>query len=197
MRRLSLSLFSILLLALLAGCAKKPVPETPPSPMTETWLMAHTKISPTGAEGGATITQPRLAQQVRFGEGNATVYTTLAVETATKKKSDNYLLFFSMRADRWGNFTSAIDTLGLRYTVVPYTSYIRQGVYYENVFITLSGSWFESAGREAGTFLLLGPDSEISIEIPAVYPKALLHSLRRYREGNASAVTTAQDISAQ
>jgi len=199
MTRISRLFFSAVFLALLAGCAKKPVPEIPPSPMTEAWLLAHTKIAEDATGRGVTITQPALMQHARFGEGNATVYTTLAVETSVGNpdspepaEKDRYLLFFSMHGDRWGNFTSAVDTLGHRHPVTPYTSYIRGGVYFENVFIRLSRSWFESASRESSTLLLLGPDSEISIGLPPVYSKALLHSLRIYRESNASAPSPLQ-----
>ena len=183
----------LVFLAMLAGCAKKPVPELPPSPMTEAWLLAHTKISANAAGNTVTITQPALVQQTPYGEGNATVHTTLAVETSAetgndleRENSDSYLLLFSMRADRWGNFTSAVDTLGQRHSVTPYTSYIRQGLYYENAFIALSKTWLESASGENSTLLLLGPDSEVSIILPPVYPRALLHSLRRYHDSNDS-----------
>lgn len=193
MRRVVRPLFSVLLLALLAGCAKKPAPEAPPSPMTETWLMAHTKISADATGERVTIIQPALMQQVRYGDQNATVYTTLTVETAAgdhngseQTATERYALVFSMRTGRWGDFTSALDTFGSRHAVTPYTSYIREGVYYENVYVDLSEAWCASASRETSTLLLLGPDSEISIGVPAVYPKALLHSLRRYREQNTT-----------
>ena len=177
-------LFPLLLVALMTGCAKKPVPEAVPVPMTEEYLLRHTDITLNDAGSAVTITQHSLQQQVRFGEGNATVKTTLiaVADLADENTSDRYILFVSMRADRWGEFTSAIDTFGLRHSVTPYTSYIRKGFYYENAFIDLSAGWFEEASREPTTLLLLGPQNEISFPLPPVYPKALLHSLRRYRE---------------
>jgi hypothetical protein len=192
--------FSAVLLAILAGCAKKPVPEVPPSPMTEAWLLAHTKTTPNVEGPGVTIIQPALLQHSYFAEGNATVSTTLAVETAIKERhrpadgsTDRYLLIFSMRADRWGNFKTAVDTEGVYHAVTPYTSNIRRGVYYENVFIRLSKGWLETASREKSTLLLLGTDSEISISLPPVYPKALLHSLRIYRGNGDAPVPSAED----
>ena len=185
--------FSTVILIIMSGCAKKPVPETPPSPMTESWLMQHTKIVPNTAGNSMTITQPSFIQETRFGEGNATVHLTLAVDThrkddnrTDKRQEDSYLLLFSMRADRWGNFTSAIDTFGRRHSVKPYTSYIRQGLYYENLFIAIDRAWMESAASEKSTFLLLGPDSEITVVLPPVYPSALMHSFRDYQDGNTT-----------
>ena len=107
----------------------------------------------------------------------------------TIPREERFLLYVSTKADKWGGFTSAADTFGKHYDVHPYTSYIRHGVYYENVYLYLDRAWLEKASRDDAMLLLLSYRSEMSITLPPVYPKALLHAIRRYREGESAAKT--------
>jgi len=184
----------------MAGCAKKPVPEPVPVPMTEAFLLKHTKIVPQKDGSAITFTQYRLRQHPRFNEQNATVNTFFIAHAAPGDQNttfnvvtDRFLLYFSMKADRWGGFTSAQDTLGEYHTVHPYTSYIRKGVYYENLYINLDRRWLEAASHQQTTLLFLGRDTELTISIPPVYPTALLHSLEIYRGHMPDIPVTSED----
>jgi hypothetical protein len=189
-----LYLISITLIVLMTGCAKKPHPEQEPSPMTEAFLMKHTTIKYDEAKNIVTFRQYRLRQQSQYTEHNATVNTFLIANIpATLPKHDDvwdgeqFLIFFSVKDTKWGGFNAATDTVNGRRAVYPFTSNIRDGAYYENDYIYVNRSWLEQASKKMTTILLLGSDSDISINIPPVYPKALLHSLKAYREQTAKA----------
>jgi hypothetical protein len=183
MKRAYLSLLPIIIIALVTGCAKKPVPSEPvPDPMTEAYLLKHMRVTFKEDNLAVSIVPPSLLSQPRFLDGNATLSTTFDAKILldshreiSQIKPPKYLLLFSMRAGAWGGFASAIDTAGKRHDVVPYTSYIRNGVYYENFYITLSRPWLERAKNTETELLFLGSKSEMSVTIPAVYPRALLH----------------------
>jgi hypothetical protein len=183
MKRLFLLLLPIMITVWITGCAKKPAPSEPvPVPMTEAYLLKHMQVTFEDDNLSLSIVPRTIHSQPRFMDGNATLSTTFDAEITldghgeiSQIKPPKYLLLFSMRADAWGGFTSAIDTAGKHHVVVPYTSYIRKGVYYDNFYITLSRPWLETAKNAETELLFLGSKSEMSVTIPAVYPRALLN----------------------
>lgn len=195
--RNSIFFITLAFMVLIAGCAKKPGPEKEPVPMTEAFLMKHTTIRHDEAKGIVTFRQHRLQQQSHYTEHSATVSTFLIANIpATLPKDDDvwdgeqFLIFFSVKDTKWGGFNAASDTVTGRRAVYPFTSNIRNGVYYENDYMYVSRSWLEQASKKETTILLLGSDSDISINLPPVYPRALLHSLKAYREKTAKPAPT-------
>ena len=182
MKRTILFLLPILLIVLVTGCAKKPAPEPVPYPMTEDYLLEHMQVTFKEDKQAVTVVPPSLLSHPRFLDGNATLSTTFDAEITLDSDQEisriippKYLLLFSMRAGAWGGFTSAIDTAGEHHDVTPYTSYIRKGIYYDNFYIVLSRPWLEKAENTETELLILGSKGEISVTIPTVYPRALLH----------------------
>ena len=182
MTRPALLFFPLVIMLLFAGCAKKPAPEPVPFPMTEAYLLQHMRVKHDPERAAVSVTPPGILSPSRLADRNATLMSTFSAtivlddrRQASRVVAPEYLLLFSVRAAAWGGFTSALDTLGERHNVVPYTSYIRNGIFYDNFYITLTRSWLETAaGTETG-LLILGPKDEISVTIPPVYPRALLH----------------------
>ncbi len=185
MRRLFFSIILILFpLIWMSGCTKKPQPEPLPDPMTEAYLLAHTQRSVSKDGSVVNISLPGLVTQPRFGEMPALLKTTFDTELTLENtqevstlKAPKYLLLLSLQADAWGGFRTAVDTVGKRHDVLPYTSYIRSGVYYDNFYLYLTREWLEHAVLSETSLLFLGAKGELSVTIPAVYPRAMLHAV--------------------
>lgn len=182
MSRLLLLFYPVMLFVLFTGCAEKPAPEPVPKPMTEDYLLAHMHTGYDAANAVVTLSTPSIDSTPLFLKKSAEMRTTLSTkitlndsEKVSTFKPPKYLLLFSMRANAWGGFTRAIDTFGEHHTVTPYTSYIRKGAFYDNFYIEVSRSWIEAASTDDAELLMLGSKGEVSVTIPAVYPRALLH----------------------
>jgi|GEM_PF-5811048 len=177
------------LLFLVAGCGKKPAPEPVPSPMTESYLLKHMRVRENPKTGVRSVFTVPIEVTWRFHDADAFLNGALDAEVPTdvpggktKAARPRYLLLFSARAGAWPGFTRAVDTFGHRFRVVPYTSYIREGVFYENFFIVLNEAWMKRAMREDVELLLLGPQTETALTLPKVYPRALVHFLQKIRK---------------
>lgn len=173
---------SLILFVLFTGCAKKPAPEPVPAQMTEAYLLKHMRTDYHAANATVDISTLGIDSTPLFMKKPAKIRTTLSAQITlgdakevSTFKPPKYLLLFSMRAAAWGGFTQAIDTLGKHHAVMPYTSYIRKGAFYDNFYIEVSRSWMETASTDDTELLILGPKGEVSVTIPAVYPRALLH----------------------
>jgi len=181
MLRTVLWLLPLLFIVLGTGCAKKPLPETVPEPMTEAYLLEHMKVT-RQPDGLLNIVPPsRLASATFLGEP-AKITTTLTAQVTldatgevSQFKPPKFLLLFSLNAVAWGGFTTAVDTDGKHHQVLAYTSYIRNGLYYDNFYIVLPRGWLETAAASETSLLFLGRTGELSATVPPVYPKALLH----------------------
>ncbi len=191
MYRLSIVLFS-LMLWLLTGCGKKPVPEPVPSPMTEAYLLKHMRVAPEPKLHRTSIAVLDLARPLTFHDANATLYATLLAQVpAAGTKHDctrtTYMLLFSFHAGAWGEFTEAIDLFGRRYIVHPYTSYIRQGKFIDNFYLEMPADALRRTAASDTDFLIMNRSDGIDFSLPRVYPAALLHYLESFcRENNAS-----------
>lgn len=180
-------IFRTLLLVLLfvffiAGCAKKTVPEPVPDPMTEAYLLKHMRVQYDAHQHYLEIAPPALTRLSPIGDNTMTLQTTLSAQVplsdSNQSRTDQsrYLLIFSTKAPRWLAFSRAIDTNGNRYSLVPFTSHIRKGVYYENFSMELNAAWIAHAAQKESELLLLGQSHESTFKLPLVYPAAL----RRY-----------------
>lgn len=176
---------SVFLLAFfIAGCGKKAVPEPVPDPMTEAYLLKHMRVHYDAQQRHIEIAPPALTRHAPFEEGNMTVQATLSAKVPlsdtnrTRTDQCRYLLIFSTKAPRWLEYRRTIDTYGNRYALTPFTSQIRQGEYYENVYMELSAEWIEHAARKTSELLLLGQSHETTFKLPIVYPAALRRYLR-------------------
>jgi hypothetical protein len=173
------------LLSLLGGCAKKPVPEPVPSPMTEAYLLEHMRAVPDPRLGWVSIAPLSVVQRFRFLETNATLVGTLtarvpgSLETPTCEKT-RFLLFFSLRAAAWGGFRYALDIDGNRFEVEPYTSYIRQGIFYDNFFLEVPPEWVHKASQNDADLLLMDHGHDMGFTLPTPYAAALLHYLEKF-----------------
>lgn len=163
--------------------------------MTESYLLSHMQVQYDAKQGVVMVKPLSIVSTPRFLDANATLQTSLFAEipvdsskSPLEEKPPRYRLFLSMRAVAWGGFTRAIDTLGASHTVQPYTSYIRQGQFFENVSISLTRDWLEAAAGEEAELLIMGPKGEVSVLMPTVYPAALLRYVdeSRYRDINRS-----------
>lgn len=177
----------VFLLLLVGGCAKKPAPPPPPSPMTVDYLLAHMQVKDHPAFSQTTIEPLPLVQHLRFHDANATLTAALIaqIDTASRNGSHpctpvNYLLLFTLKATAWGAFDTAIDTLGNRLRITPYSSNIRQGIFYDNFYLTLSRDWLEKAAKENVEILLVNKKHELGFTLPTVYPEALKRYIDLY-----------------
>ncbi|WP_345973059.1 hypothetical protein [Sulfurimonas diazotrophicus] len=181
MQRTLIRLLPLLIILLVTGCVKKPVPESVPDPMTEAYLLEHMQVSYPESNLVSIVPPSRLSSPRFLGE-RAAISTTFTVQLTLDDAGEvtdiiptRYLLLFSLRATAWGGFKKAIDTAGKQHDVFPYTSQIRDGLYYDNFYISVPREWLEAAAQTEMTLLFLGPKGELTVSIPPVYPKALLH----------------------
>jgi len=196
MLRTILLVLPLFLIVLMSGCATKPQPATPPDEITEAYLLQHMRVTHKEKGQVVNVLPQGIVDHPRFLGGSATLQTTFDAEiTLNDERSEVsafkppvYLLLFTMSADAWGAFRSAVDTFGKRHAVTPYTSFIRSGVYYENFYIILSRKWLEAAALSETSLLLLGAKGELSVTIPAIYPRALLRYIdaRTFLTGRAT-----------
>ncbi|MHC3993797.1 hypothetical protein ACXWTF_03155 [Thiomicrolovo sp. ZZH C-3] len=149
--------------------------------MTEAYLLEHMEVSYPESNLVSIVPPSRLSSPRFLGEV-AAISTTFTVQLTLDDAGEvtdiipaRYLLLFSLRAKAWGGFKSAVDTAGQQHNVFPYTSHIRNGLYYDNFYISVPRSWLESAAQTETALLFLGPKGELTVSIPPVYPKALLH----------------------
>lgn len=162
---------TLLLLLLLAGCAPKPPLPMPPDPMTESYLIEHaTRIDEAGSR---VLRLEPIVAHPRFGDGNATLNATLSATLRPGAPAEG-TLFFGLYASRWGEFATAVDTLGERHRVSAYTSGIRDGRFFEHFYITLPFQWLQNAAESDLALLLIDADDELLFTLPSVYAKALI-----------------------
>jgi hypothetical protein len=180
MQRTIIWLLPLLIIMLGTGCAKKPLPETVPDPMTEAYLLEHIEVS-YPEENLVSIVLPSRISSPRYLGERAGLSTTFNAQLTLDDRDEitdiippRYLLLFSLKATEWGGFNTAVDTAGKQHDVFAYTSYIRDGVYYDNYYISVPRSWLETAAQKETTLLFLGPKGELTVTIPPVYPRTLL-----------------------
>lgn len=158
-----------------AGCApKQPEPDTAPSPMTEEYLRTHMSIVHLPHLQRTQIETPPIRMSTVFAEANATLVIRPAIEVYDPPSvlKPKFHVIVSIIGYAWGEFDEAIDLQGKRWSVQPFTSSIRDGIYYETFTIPLEREWFAHFATGDPTLLLLG-ERELTVTIPAVYLQAL------------------------
>lgn len=176
-------LAAFVLILLIAGCAKQPVPEIVPHPMTEAYLLKKMQVVHLPHLKRTKIQPPKIIQHVRLADANATLALHVVIEDFDDpKKAPLYQIVGHLSGGTWGEFKHALDLRGQFWRVHPFTSSIRKGVYHETFYIVVGHEWFTHFAHNDPTLLLLGKTHELSITIAPVYLSAALTYYDRWRD---------------
>ncbi len=184
MKRKYFPALALLIVFFISGCTKQPAITAVPNPMTMEYLLKHMKTTYDSSQTVRTVFPPPIYASSKLCGNNAK--SSLIVSAQQGLSADNegnvtknteFLLLFTIESHQWNNFEYAIDSDGDHHRLFPYTSYIRQGNYFENYYLQADRAWIERCTREDTSLLLIGKTCEILIDIDHLYPAALLHYL--------------------
>ncbi|OQX60397.1 MAG: hypothetical protein B5M52_00280 [Helicobacteraceae bacterium 4484_230] len=177
--------FSVVLMIFIAACTKTAeVPEVP-SPMTAKYLQEHILISRNNKLNLTKLQTPPYREPVYDKESNETISSILVADIYAKgsriaqkyKDGISCYLWIIYSAGRWGEFETALPLLGDPVKVNLHSSKIRKGVFFQEMSIDLN---LEQLRKNSGTglsFIIMGKNSTIALNVPALYVQTFLKNL--------------------
>ena len=183
--KLCRNIYFVILVIFMSACTKSPKTPVVPSPMTAKYLLEHIYLSHNDKLNLTKLQSLPYQEPLYDKESNETITSIIVADIYKKgsrgaKKYKNGIscyIWVIYSADKWGEFETALPLLGDPIKVNTHTSKIRKGIYFQEISIDLNLETLRENESTGLSFIIMGKNSTIALNIPQIYIQTFLERL--------------------